>query len=247
LTLIDNTTQRGGGMVVLAAETSTSINTVALCEGDRLLAEVVVESGRGHSERLLDTIAWLLAEGGITFSQVDLLATAIGPGSFTGLRIGAATMKGLAFSRQLPLAGVSTLRALARLSAPRDETVHALLDARMKEVFWAAFRWEGASLVRETDDRVCPVDAVIDGARGPAYLIGDGALLYRDTIAAALPEARFACAEQHHPRAASVAQEALALAASGADLDPGLIAPVYLRASQAEVNRDARASQGAVP
>jgi len=234
-------------MLVLAAETSTSINTVALCNDAELLAEVVIESGRGHSERLLGVVEWLLAEGGYTFAQVDLLATVKGPGSFTGLRIGIATMKGLAFSRQLPLAGVSTLHALARLSTPRAETVHTLLDARMNEVFEARFRWNGPELERLSEDRVTPIDQVIANYGDSGFFLGDGASLYRAALEEACPGARFACLEQNHPRASAVAQEGLQLAASGANLDPGLINPVYLRASQAEMKQAQDRAQSAAP
>lgn len=224
-------------MVVLAAETSTSINTVALCRDDKLLGEVVVDCGRRHSERLLDEIQWLLAETEISFSQIDLLAVSVGPGSFTGLRIGVATMKGLAFSRDLPLAGVSSLQALARAGGPRRETVHTLLDARMREVFYASFDWRGQELERRTADAVGPIGDALANLCDDAFFLGDGAPLYEAAIRECCPAALLARAGQLCPRASAVATEGLALAAQGLDLDPGKANPVYLRASQAEMNQ----------
>lgn len=224
-------------MLILAADTSTSINTVALCRDDQLLGEVVVDCGRRHSERLLDEIQWLLAETSTSFQQVDLLAVSVGPGSFTGLRIGVATMKGLAFARDLPLAGVSSLQALARAGGPHRETVHCLLDARMKEVFHAAFRWQGERVERVAPDGVGPIADALSLAGDEAFFLGDGVPLYEDAIREACPGALLATPGQHYPRASAVAQEARYLSSAGVTLDPGLANPLYLRASQAETNK----------
>ena len=128
--------------VILAADTSTATNSVAICRGDAVLAETIIEGGRRHSERLIPTVDWLLGEAGIALSDIELLAISLGPGSFTGLRIGAAMWKGLALANGLPLIGVPTLDAMTRLSpfSPKGY-VAAILDARMKEVFASVYRY----------------------------------------------------------------------------------------------------------
>ena len=240
--------------ILLAVDTSTSVNTVAVCRGARrsdathevhLLAETAVECRRLHSERLLATVDWVLEEAGIAFSDVDALAVSIGPGSFTGLRIGAATWKGLAFGRGLPLAAVPTLDAMARLLPLRDAVVCPLLDARMKEVFGAVYRYQGGTREKLTPDRACPVEDLLQDLpaqpqEAPVYFLGDGAQLYRERIEKHLPNALFLDGYWNIPRASAVAAEGYYLLQSGAVCAAALAAPIYLRQSQAELNRAAR-------
>jgi tRNA threonylcarbamoyladenosine biosynthesis protein TsaB len=232
--------------VILAADTSTATNSVAICRDNSVLAESIVEGGRLHSERLIPTVDWLLGEAGITLTDVELLAISLGPGSFTGLRIGAATWKGLALANRLPLIGVPTLDAMTRLSTfSSDGYVATVLDARMKEVFAAVYRYEGGH--RHSVVEACAlapanliqtVEALPRFSARDMLFVGDGAVLYRDLFAAQWPEARFAEPALGVPRASAVAQEALALRASGVDEDGANLSPIYLRKSQAEVNRE---------
>jgi len=234
--------------LILAADTSTAINSVALCRDDAILAEAVIDGRRLHSERLLPTVQWLLDESGVTLAEVELLAISIGPGSFTGLRIGAATWKGLAFANDIPLIGVPTLDAMTRLAAVRPQSyVAVLLDARMKEVFAAGYRFTGAAREKVVADSVCSIatvmdrlDALPDFDPRAVSLLGDGAQLYQDALRERWPQVSIAAPSQGVPRASAVALEALALHAAGAPDDPGVVNPVYLRKSQAEVNRDLR-------
>ncbi len=232
--------------LVLAADTSTATNSVALCRDTEILAETVLAGGRLHSERLIPTIDWLLAEAHVTLADLDLLAVSIGPGSFTGLRIGAATWKGLALANGLPLIGVPTLDALTRLSAfPPPGYLAAVLDARMKEVFAAVYRYEGGKRQQVIAPCACSPEHLITEIEAlPAFapeslgLVGDGATLYQDRFQAQWPAAMVAEPTLGIPRASTVAQEALALHAAGAPSDGGEVNPIYLRKSQAEVNRD---------
>lgn len=234
-------------VTILAADTSTSINTVAVCTGEisahpeiSILAEVLVECRRLHSERLIATIDWVLSEAGLSLDDVNALAVSIGPGSFTGLRIGAATWKGLAFAKKLPLVGVPTLDAMTRLGCHYDAVVSAVLDARMKEVFGAVYRFTQGQRRKLTQDRVCPVEALLQGLDGPVHIVGNAAVVYRERILLCLPDAVFAPGFASVPRASAVAAEALALLAAGAPSDAAQVAPVYLRPSQAEMNRALR-------
>jgi len=232
-------------MNILAADTSTAINTVAVCCDKRLLAESIVACGRSHAERLLATVDWVLSEAGLELGDLDALAISIGPGSFTGLRVGTATWKGLAFAQKLPLVAVSTLDAMARLGAFRDVVVCPLLDARMGEVFGAAYRFDGAARTKLTPDRVCPVETILEEVSEASVFLGDGAAVYRDRILAKVPEAVFVEPLCAVPRASAVAHEAVCLQAQGVSTDAAQVSPIYLRKSQAEENRD-RTGSGAL-
>jgi len=235
-------------IILLAADTGTSINTVAVCEGApglqpdmRILAETVVECKRLHSERLIETVQWTLKEACITLSDVNALAIAVGPGSFTGLRIGAATWKGLAYAQNLPLAAVPSLDAMTRLSAFYDATVCPMLDARMQEVYGAVYRFRAGQREKITPDRVCPVEELMREVTGPVHVLGDGAVAYADRIRACASKAIFVAGPCAVPRASAVAEEAFHLLALGVSTDPERVAPDYVRPSQAEINRAMRA------
>lgn len=239
--------------VLLAADTSTAIYSVALCNDDRILAEAVIDGRRLHSERLLPAVAWLLGEAGLTLADIDLLAISIGPGSFTGLRIGAATWKGLAFANDLPLVGVPTLDAMTRLATPSHGSYHAvLLDARMKEVFAAVYQFDHDGRIKVLPDQACSIDQFIAQARelpdfdpGLLTLTGDGAQLYQDRLREAWPAAAIASPILSVPRASAVALEAISLRDAGVTTDAALVNPVYLRKSQAEVNREKKLATAA--
>jgi len=227
-------------MKILAADTSTSINTVAVCDDDRILAETTVECGRSHSERLINTVDWVLSESGQKIEDMDALAVSIGPGSFTGVRVGVATWKGLALGSRRPLAAVPTLDAMTRLGAFRDGLVCPLLDARMGEVFGAVYRFRDGIREKVTADRVCQVEAILVEIDEEATFLGNGADMYRERILARRPGAAFAALICSVPRASAVAVEARALIDQGACTDPAVVSPVYLRQSQAEINRARR-------
>ncbi|NIA14369.1 MAG: tRNA (adenosine(37)-N6)-threonylcarbamoyltransferase complex dimerization subunit type 1 TsaB [Nitrospiraceae bacterium] len=232
-------------MLILAADTTTPVNTVALVDGPRVLAETYVECGRAHAERLLATVDWVLSEARVALDDLDALAISNGPGSFTGLRVGAATWKGLAFARNLPLVAVPTLDAMTRLGYFRDAIVIPLLDAKMREVFAASFEFDNAQRRKLTEDMAGPVETVL-GAAGPTpILLGDGSALYRERILEAVPGAVIVEGPFAMPRASAVAAEASALLDAGAETDPAAVAPVYLRKSQAEEARSKSGAQSA--
>lgn len=228
-----------GVMITLAADTSTPYNSVVLCDGETVLAESVVKAGRRHSERLMATVDWILAEAATPLDSVELLAISQGPGSFTGLRVGIAAWKGLALANGLPLAGVPTLDAMARSAIFHRGLICPLLDARMSEIFGAVYESDGAAIRKRSDDRVGPIGAFLEGLEDGVLFLGDGALLYRETIQSLSPGALFAPDAYSAPRASNVALEGLALLASGAASDGAAIDAVYLRKSQAEEARNA--------
>ncbi len=231
---------------ILAADTSTRQCTVALClfseQGAiNVAAQTSADSHRLHAEGLLDALQWVLHAAGRTLRQVDCLAVSIGPGSFTGLRVGAAAWKGLAFALNLPLVAVPTLDAMSRLNAVVDGVVAPMLDARMGEVFGAVYRFSQLRREKLTPDLVCSAEELLthipEGA-GPVLLPGDGALRYRADILACLPEACILPETMGTPRADAVAVEARHLLLQGVEVRAACAAPRYLRASQAEQARE---------
>jgi tRNA threonylcarbamoyladenosine biosynthesis protein TsaB len=234
-------------MLVLAADTSTAHFSVALCDGDAVLAEQFQAAPRKHSERLLDAVDTVLAEADKRLSDVNLLALSAGPGSFTGLRVGAAAWKGLALGAGLPLVAVPSLEALAHGAGPRDGVVCALLDARMDEVFAAAYVVEQESRVPLLTEQAIPVESFLDMLSDAALFVGDGAELYRDTIAARFPDAEIAGPAFANPPATSVAKLAAARFAAGETSDAASFQPVYLRVSQAEATRGKAPAGRAAP
>jgi tRNA threonylcarbamoyl adenosine modification protein YeaZ len=231
--------------LVLATDTSTDVCTVALCRDGVTLAEAMDSEDRRHAERLLPLAQDVLRQAGAAMHDVDVFAVSRGPGSFTGLRIGASAWKGLAFAMQKPLVAVPTLDALALVPQIPDGVVCVALDARMKEVFGAVYDFQDGTRTKRADDRVCSMEAFIEALEGAVYFIGDGALRYADEVHARLPHATIAPLEKAAPRAWAVAREALALLAAGANTDAALVEPVYLRASQAEVMAARKAAANA--
>ena len=224
-------------MKTLGVDTSTSVNTVAICDGDRVIAETAVDCGRAHAERLMATVDWVLSEAGLRLPQLDLLAVSIGPGSFTGLRIGVSAWKGLAMASGLPLVGVPTLDAMTRLGVFNDAVVCPILDAKMREVFGAIYRYSNGVREKLTKERVAPVESFCEEAPPGTIFYGDGTMAYGGAILAKRPDVRVLNGALGSPRASAVCAEGAEIAARGLAGGPESVTPVYLRMSQPEVLR----------
>jgi tRNA threonylcarbamoyladenosine biosynthesis protein TsaB len=225
-------------MIILAADTSTAVNTVAVCDEQGVLAETAVRCGRKHSERLIQTLDWVLGEAACPLDEVDLLAISAGPGSFTGLRVGIATWKGLAVASRKPLMGVPTLDALSRCAYAQSGTVCTILDAKMNEVFGAVYDFGAGDRTKRTPDLVCSLSDLMTHAGDGPLMVGEWPG-FIDQIQEVTPSATFAPAHLSYPRASAVAAEARALFDPSSDYDSGHVSPVYLRRSQAEEARAA--------
>ena len=230
-------------MKILALESSATAASVALCEDEALIAQSFRDTGLTHSQTLLPMTEELLAHCGLTVTDLDLIAVAAGPGSFTGLRIGVATAKGLAWAAQLPCAGCSTLEAMAWNLAGLDGELCAAMDARRHQVYNARFRAENGTITRLTEDRAIALEDPIEELRGTKttqIVLGDGAQLCCEALTAAGIPARLAPPNLRQQTAWGVARLGLELAKAGRTVPPEELVPVYHRLSQAERERLAR-------
>lgn len=225
-------------MLVLGIETSTMQGGVALLSEQGLLSEYLLNVKATHTERLLPSIDRILQDAGIALAQIDGLAVATGPGSFTGLRIGLSTAKGLAVAADKPLVGVSTLEAIAWTLPFSAHPVCPILDARKGEVYCALFRHEGDHLIRLMDEAALIPDILIRRIREPTVFIGDGADVYADLLIDRLKElALFPPLSQRGGRAAAVAELGRRRLLVGQRDEISELAPRYLRPPEAELKR----------
>lgn len=232
-------------MRILAIDTTTLLGSIALVEDDRLIASVQQGTEMTYAERLLSGIDYMLTCAQWNRESLDLIAVAQGPGSFTGLRIGIATSKGLCVALNKPLKGASSLQVLA-LGAPNSsEIVVPVIDARRDEVYAAVYRYSlDRTLTREQEEFVCPPSALVDRLRnveGQFTILGDGARRYREVIATGLgSRAHFPGDAFNFPHAyhlASVAREKFMR--EGGD-DMVALVPNYIRHSDAEIGFQGR-------
>jgi tRNA threonylcarbamoyladenosine biosynthesis protein TsaB len=240
-------------MRILGIDTATPTASVALIDDQKLLAEQIHGQARiagdkatpqpkgNHAEVILPLIRSLLDRASLSLEELSGIALSIGPGSFTGLRIALATVKGIAYEWGLPVVGVSTLHANAA-RVDDDGFICSLLDARKNEVYAALFRRAGKTLTRLSEDAVLSVSRVNDllchyGAINP-FLVGDGARTYESQLKNSFGGAlRVSAGDEFGSVAAQAAILARERFLAAADDDIGALAPVYLRPSEAESKR----------
>src|SRR2546425_10366347 len=192
-------------MKVLALESATLSGGAALVDGERLLGEITLDVAVTHSERLMAAVDRLVAECGLSPLDLDGLAVSIGPGSFTGLRVGIATVKGLGLALDLPIAAVPTLDALAGRLPFADAPVCPILDARKGEVYLSLYQWREGGMAREWDYLALPPELAAARLDAPVILLGDGIEACRPWLDRMGQGARVAPAAQRMPSAAAVA------------------------------------------
>jgi tRNA threonylcarbamoyladenosine biosynthesis protein TsaB len=231
---------------ILALDTSTSTASVAITTTGTVIAESTFTCHRSLSARLVPEIDHLLALSGYTIADIDLFAASIGPGSFTGVRCGVATVQGLALATGRPCAGFSSLAMLAMNFPLTSHPVCALLDARKSEVYAGLYDCSRGIPTPLVSDCVMPIgqflDLIATHTDMPVIYAGEGALRYHDAIVAHRGEsARFAPVTHNTGRAAHGAMLALVSFNSGNALEPLQLLPDYIRASEAELARLSKA------
>jgi tRNA threonylcarbamoyladenosine biosynthesis protein TsaB len=240
-------------MLILGIDTATTAASAALVEDGKLVREAVHDpkqkrNGGGavrgnHAATLLPLIDGLLKNSGRGLSDVNGIAVALGPGSFTGLRIGLSTVKGLVYGSDTPVVGVPTLHAVAARVDDFDGFICPFLDARKKEVYAALFHKSGERLERVVEDAVAPAEAAIEAVRArigseSCLFIGDAVSAYEDLVKAKLAASgRLTLGEGYRSTAAAAALIGEERLRRGESDPVGPLAPIYLRPSEAELKR----------
>ena len=227
-------------MKIIALESSAVTASVAVTEDEKLLAQSFQNSGLTHSATLMPMAADLLKNTGLTLEEMDVVAVAAGPGSFTGVRIGVAAAKGLAWPEDKPCAPCSTLEAMAWQCVHLDGEICAAMDARRDQVYCARFLAEHGELTRLTVDRAIGLDELAEEvcASGKTQLlVGDGAHLAQKVLEARGLSTVLMPPHLLYQTAWGVARAALRLAREGALVSAAAMAPSYHRLSQAERER----------
>ena len=227
-------------MLLLAFETSAKAASAALTQDGTLLGESYQNTGMTHSQTLLVMAQDLLKQCGKSVSELDAVAVAKGPGSFTGVRIGVSAAKGLAWGREMPCFGVSALEAMAVSLGPWQGYVCPVMDARRSQVYNALFYVNSGELRRVKEDRAIALSdlaAELKELEGPIFLVGDGSSLTYKTLSGQIPNLVLPPEHRMHQRAVGVALAAEKKAAAGETGDANALTPNYLRLSQAERER----------
>ncbi len=227
--------------LILAMDTATSCSSISLTRGvgaeGELVAELTLNSKVTHSRRLLSGIEWLLTENHISFDEIDALAVGLGPGSFTGLRIAMATVKGLASAMEKPLLGVSTLDALA-FTCSGERPLCVLIDARKKEIYrrWYTPDIRGRYNANGCIEALQPA-ALLAEINHPVLMVGDGVLGYGGFLSKHLEGLlMFAPHPLHYPSAAAVGFLGCEELQAGNIMEIESATPLYIRASDAELS-----------
>ncbi|MBS3758293.1 MAG: tRNA (adenosine(37)-N6)-threonylcarbamoyltransferase complex dimerization subunit type 1 TsaB [Desulfobacterales bacterium] len=221
-------------MRVLSVDTATRVLSVAVIENRTLLAELTVNHGQTHSTHLMPAIDAVLEHCRLCFKQLDGFAVCVGPGSFTGLRIGLSTIKGLAFAVSKPIAAISALDALAYQFPCVSHTICPMIDARKGEVYSAGYSFVAGELSQLWPASVSTPEAAVGDISAPRLFVGSGALLYRDRISDIAGDlALFASDGQDYIRAATIAMLGHRLLARQQGRPPSALNPWYIRASDA--------------
>ena len=227
-------------MLILAFETSAKAASTALLEDGRLLGESYQNTGLTHSQTLMVMAENLLKQCGKTVADVNAVAVAAGPGSFTGVRIGVAAAKGFAWGGEVPCYGVSTLEAMALSLGAYQGYVCPVMDARRSQVYNALFYVNRGQLDRITEDRAISLEQLkqeLLALKEPVFLVGDGSILTYRTLSEEVPNLVLPPEHRMHQRAVGVALLAAQKIAAGEPGDGAALTPNYLRLSQAERER----------
>ena len=230
-------------MKILALETSAKSVSAAVVENGVVLCSAYQNTGLTHSRTLMPLVDGMLRAADLTAGDMELIAVAQGPGSFTGLRIGVSAAKGLAWTLDVPCCGVSTLLAMAQNLRHTEATVICAMDARRNQVYNAVFRAKDGVLERLCEDRAISLAELAEELKNdtsPKFVVGDGAKLCYTYLKQQGIACRMAPQSLVMQNAVGVAMAAEELAAEGKTVSAHELVPVYLRLSQAERERLAK-------
>jgi len=224
-------------MKILAVDTATKSCSVAIAQKETILAEVTLVSEQTHSKHLMEVIKSVSRLSGIAISDLDGFAVTKGPGSFTGLRIGLATVKGLAAASGKPMVGISSLKCLAIQSFVPSFNICPIIDARKGEVYWAFYRYDDNQLQQLCPEQVTSPRIFLTDIQEPCVFVGNGARLYQDVIGLKLGNLAHFVPDSHSIiRGATVAYLSQKRFEKGNFDDASSLTPCYIRRSDAEIN-----------
>ena len=224
-------------MKILAVDTSATAASVAVAEENKLIGEFSINTALTHSQTLMPMVDELLKNTGLSVNDIDAVAVNAGPGSFTGVRIGVAAVKGIAFPKNLPCVSVSTLESMAYNMLGNDCIVCSVMDARCSQVYNALFRVKGCTVTRMTDDRALSLTDLKNELRNineKVVLAGDGAVLCSKFLGEELENIMLAPFNNRIQTASSVAYAACEKINNGETVKADELMPVYLRLPQAQ-------------
>ena len=229
-------------MIVLGINTATRFGSIGVVDDVSAIGEYSLNVPVTHSERLLSSIDRLLKETQIRLEDIGGFAITLGPGSFTGLRIGTSTVKGLAFATGRPVVGVSTLEALALNVHGSDHDICPILDARKQEVYAAIFRRESSHRIKRlTPDRAISPRDLVKEIHGPVSFLGDGVEAYGDFLKRKLGRmGSFVSPDLGYVHGTVVARMGVKSLMRGETLDLDSFGPHYVRRSEAEIKYEGR-------
>ena len=225
------------GPVILALETATMCGSIAIVAEEQCLAEFSLQTQETHSRRLLAGVDWLFEETSLDWPDIDAVAVSLGPGSFTGLRIGLSTAKGLAMASGKQLLGVGTLDGLAAQMFGARQLICPVLDARKKEIYCGLYRCnEHGFPQRQGDYMVLKPAELCERVKEPVILLGDGIATYGELFAEQLGDlATMAPLASYYPRGVTIGLLAIERWRNREFLDPAAAEPIYTRLSEAEL------------
>ncbi|NYB73909.1 tRNA (adenosine(37)-N6)-threonylcarbamoyltransferase complex dimerization subunit type 1 TsaB [Sedimentibacter hydroxybenzoicus DSM 7310] len=228
-------------MKILAIESSSITASCAVSEGADLLGEVSLNHKKTHSEKLMPLIEKLMEELELNIKDIDVIAISEGPGSYTGLRIGASIAKSLSFAANIPIANIPTIKALAGNIYDIDKLIVPIMDAKAGRIYTGIYKWGKGNLVGVKEQFPCNIDELIEilnEYNNPIIFNGDGSVNYKDIIEEKLnKEIYFAPGVFNNLRASTLSYLAYNKALRGELSDAFDFKPQYLRLSQAERNK----------
>lgn len=234
-------------MKILAFDSTATSASVAVFDDENLIGEFFINTKQTHSQTLLPMAESLLKNTNVDVKDIDLFAVNTGPGSFTGVRIGVAAVKGMAMALNKPCVAVSTLDSMAYNLLDVNCTAVCVMDARCNQVYNANFQINNGKAEKLCEDRALSIDeltAELNSIQGEIILVGDGAKLCYDKIKEAIPNIKIASVQNRYQKASSTALVALDLYSKGQTLTAEELMPYYLRLPQAERELKKREESG---
>ncbi len=230
-------------MKILSIDTSTVTCTVGLVDGNDVVAETVDNSGQTHARHIMAMLDETLSQANISLEDIDGFGVITGPGTFTGLRIGISTVQGLAYALSKPIAGITSLDALAAQAKTELPHICPMVDARRQEVYYGLYAAHDQGLRQSTPHQVASPAALMAQIQKPCYFLGSGARMYQQFIADSLGSgASFSEANMDRIHSAVIARLARAELQNKKDQELPVVSPVYIRRSDAEITADKPAS-----